>query len=143
MFSIEDDEVIKEAIFLDTSGGIRIDAVQSALKAFALSLSRRYISDFELHLVSFDMSMYNQLIIKPNNIADMLTYSIMLGGGTDIHCCWDYMRTNKIKKCLILTDGLFDYGTDPGDLDIHFLFHSQPTGIYLFSPYGKSSNYKP
>jgi|ERR1017187_5125978 predicted metal-dependent peptidase len=142
MFSFEDDEVIKEAIFLDTSGGIRIDTVQSALKTFSLALARHTL-DYELHIVSFSDYTYSPLIIKPNNIADMLTYSIMLGGGTDIHCCWDYMRTNKIKKCLILTDGLFDYGTDPGDLDIHFLFHSQPTGIYLFSPYGKSSNYKP
>lgn len=122
MFQLDDDDANKEAIFLDLSGGIEVPMVNHFLTVVTKWMLA-YNNDFEMHLVSFNCGWYNPLVVTKKNIGDILRYRLMGGGGTDISCCWDYMKTQGIKKCLIITDGLLSFGSDPG-YDVSFIFHS-------------------
>jgi predicted metal-dependent peptidase len=99
--------------------------------------------DFELTIGTFDTNVYNIRVFTPDNAREIDKYEFKGGGGTMPSCCWDYMKSHRLKpnKVLVFTDGEVrtNWG-DPNYADTIFIIHSNPD---IKAPYGRTILYEP
>lgn len=95
---------IDVVVAIDTSGSI----TNSDLKLFCSEVKgiMDSFTEYKIRVITWDTEVYNPQEFTSDNMADIMEYEPMGGGGTDPHCVWKWLRENDIepKKLIMFTD---------------------------------------
>jgi predicted metal-dependent peptidase len=134
-------ERVEVTAFIDGSGSTTSQMLSDFLRECRGIM--RTFRDFELRVATFDTEVYNVEVFTPTNAHMIDQYEIFGGGGTRPSCCWDYLRTHRIKpdRLIVFTDGKVgnDWG-EAGYADTLFIVHGDANAV---APHGRTVVYEP
>lgn len=133
-------ETIDVCVAIDMSGSISDKQARDFISEVK-GIMDEY-EDFSLKLWCFDTEVYNYAVFSGDTAADILTYDVKGGGGTDFDVNWRFMKDEGIepKKFIMFTDGYpYDSWGDADYADTLFVIHGNDS---IIPPFGEVAYYK-
>ena len=134
------DETVDVSIAIDMSGSISNKQATDFLSEVK-GIMEEYV-DFKLDVWCFDTNVYNYAQFTGDSAADLDSYEVKGGGGTDFDINWSFMKDAQIepKKFIMFTDG-YPCGSwgDENYCDTLFVIHGSESIIPTF---GQVAYYK-
>jgi predicted metal-dependent peptidase len=134
------DETVDVSIAIDMSGSISNKQATDFLSEVK-GIMEEYV-DFKLDVWCFDTNVYNYAQFTGDSAADLDSYEVKGGGGTDFDINWSFMKDAQIepKKFIMFTDG-YPCGSwgDENYCDTLFVIHGSES---IIPPFGQVAYYK-
>ncbi len=102
-------EKIEVVVGIDTSGSIGEKELTDFLSEI-IGIARAFQERLEMRLITHDVEVHNDYLVRNGNIQKIKNLKISGGGGTSHKPLYDYIKENypASKVCIFLTDGMSD-----------------------------------